>query len=147
MALGQATTGEMVGILLSETSLNNMGVNKMKSETNKVDLEGQIEQVVDRKLGETKEEIMIAVDSILGEKILTGREAILDVLERASVDTDFMAKLAENHAKALNDYPGLIWEEKAAIGSGDIRQIEKWVGKLTPDQSRWLWARLQQERW
>ncbi len=118
----------------------------MQPEINKGKLEGQIEKAVDKKLSETKEEIMNAVDNILGEKILVGREAILDVLERAAVDTDFMAQLAEKPDDALKGY-GLTYDEKAAIGSGDIRQIEEWVGKLTPAQSKWLWARLQQERW
>ncbi len=118
----------------------------MQPETSKGNLEDQIEKAVDRKLGETKEEIMNAVDNILGEKILMGREAILDVLERAAVDTDFMAQLADKPYEALQGY-GLTYDEKAAISSGDIRQIEEWVGKLTPEQSKWLWARLQQERW
>jgi hypothetical protein len=70
----------------------------------------------------------------------------LTVLEKAAIDTDFMAQLAENPAQALRGY-GLTSEEKAAISSGDIRRIEEWVGKLTREQSKWLWARLQQERW
>ncbi len=109
-------------------------------------VEKEIEKAIDDRLAETKEDILRAVDYVLGEKILTGREAILDVLERAALDTDFMALLAENPTEALVDY-GLTFEEKAAITSGDINQIEEWIGKLTREQSTWLWARMQQEKW
>ena len=109
-------------------------------------VEKEIEKAIDDRLAETKAEIMRAVDYVLGEKILTGREAILEVLERAARDTDFMALLAENPQEAFQDYD-LTPEEKAAISSGDISQIEEWIGKLTREQSQWLWARLQQEKW
>ncbi len=112
----------------------------------KDEAEKEIEKVIDHKLAETKSEIMRSVDYILGQKTPAGKEAILDILERAAVDTDFMAQLAEKPNEALRDY-GLTYDEKAAIDSGDIRQIEEWVGKLTPQQSKWLQARLQQERW
>jgi len=108
----------------------------------KDEAEEEIEKVIDRKLAETKSEIMRSVDYILGRKTLAGKEAILEILDRAVVDTDFMAQLSENPDKALRDY-GLTWEEKAAILSGDIRQVEDWVGKLTPQQSQWLESRLQ----
>ena len=48
---------------------------------------------------------------------------------------------------------GRSYNDAAMNGGGiildlqDVNQIEKWVGKLTPRQSQWLWARLQQERW
>jgi len=109
-------------------------------------VEKEIEKAISTKLNETKAEIMRAVNHVLDEKILTGREAILDVLERAALDMDFMALLAENPGVALQDYE-LTPEEKAAITSGDINRIEEWVGKLTREQSTWLWARLQQEKW
>jgi len=105
-----------------------------------------IEPAFEPSLVDAKEEVVETAKQIWGEITLTGREAILDVLERAAVDTGFMALLAENSPEALKGY-GLTLEEKAAISSGDINQIEKWVGKLTPRQSTWLWARLQMERW
>jgi formate dehydrogenase alpha subunit len=73
-------------------------------------------------------------------------KAILSVLDRASKDNKFFAKLAENSFEALKDY-NLSPEEKAAISSGDIRQIESWVGKLDERLRTWLIARLQQEKW
>jgi hypothetical protein len=72
--------------------------------------------------------------------------AVLAVLDRATQDNDFFARLAENPAEALKEYD-LTPEEKAAIASGDIRKIESWVGKLDERLRTWLIARLQQERW
>jgi len=72
--------------------------------------------------------------------------AVLAVLDRATQDNDFFARLAENPAEALKEYE-LTPEEKAAIASGDIRKIESWVGKLDERLRTWLIARLQQEKW
>ena len=129
----------------SATVLLNRLINDQMLEA-KDKIEDEIEKAMGEKLTEVKEEIMQILDQKLGERILSGREAILSVLEKAAVDTDFMAELAENPAEALRSYD-LTAEEKAAIGSGDIRRIEEWVGKLTREQSKWLWQRLQQERW
>jgi hypothetical protein len=112
----------------------------------KEEVERKIERAVDEKFSEAKQALMDTVDRILVERILTGREAILAVLEKAAADSDFMAHLTENPEEALQGY-GLTPEEKAAINSGDIQKIEEWAGKLTHEQSKWLWARLQQERW
>ena len=73
-------------------------------------------------------------------------KAILAVLDRATQDNAFFARLAENPAEALKEYD-LTAEEKAAIASGDIRKIESWVGKLDERLRRWLIARLQRESW
>jgi len=73
-------------------------------------------------------------------------KAVLAVLDRASQDNAFFARLAENPVEALKEYD-LTPEEKAAIASGDIRKIESWVGKLDERLKRWLIARLQQEKW
>ncbi|MBE0480941.1 MAG: hypothetical protein IBX68_08170 [Dehalococcoidia bacterium] len=83
----------------------------------------------------------------MSKEFLKGRELILAVLERAAEDTDFQARLAENATEALADYYTLTSEECAALACGDIRKIEKWVGKLDKRLSKWLWARLQQESW
>jgi len=72
--------------------------------------------------------------------------AVLAVLDRATQDNDFFARLAENPAEALKEYE-LTSEEKVAIISGDIRKIESWVGKLDDRLRTWLIARLQQEKW
>jgi predicted molibdopterin-dependent oxidoreductase YjgC len=73
-------------------------------------------------------------------------KAVLSVLDRATQDNAFFARLAENPAKALKEYD-LTAEEKMAIASGDIRKIESWVGKLDERLKKWLIARLQQEKW
>jgi len=76
----------------------------------------------------------------------SGKEAILAVLGRAADDHTYLARLAEDPAEALSEYD-LTWEEKAALGSGDIRRIESWVGKLDKRLSTWINCRLQQEKW
>jgi len=72
--------------------------------------------------------------------------AVLAVLDRATQDNAFFARLAENPAEALEEY-NLTSEEKAALASGDIRKIESWVGKLDKRLKEWLIARMQQEKW
>ncbi len=73
-------------------------------------------------------------------------KAVLAVLDRATQDNAFLARLAENPAKALKEYD-LTPEEKIAVASGDIRKIESWVGKLDERLKKWLVARLAQEKW
>ena len=76
---------------------------------------------------------------------LKGREAILEVLARAADDSGFLAQLADNPGEALKGYYTLTQEELAALASGDIKKLEKWLGKL--DLATWLWCRLSQEKW
>ncbi|MCX8126424.1 MAG: Os1348 family NHLP clan protein [Dehalococcoidia bacterium] len=76
-----------------------------------------------------------------------GKKTILAVLERAAEEAQFQARLADNPSEALAEYYILTPEEKAALASGDIRKIEKWLGKLDPRLTSWLWARLGQEKW
>jgi formate transporter len=75
-----------------------------------------------------------------------GRKALLAVLSRASADTDFMARLAQNPDEALQEYQ-LTNEEKAALASGDIKWIESKLGTLAEPLRTWLNARLAQEKW
>jgi hypothetical protein len=79
-------------------------------------------------------------------KAPSGEQAILQILARAADDHKFLARLAENPGKVLEEYD-LTWEEKAALASGDLRRIESWVGKLDERLSTWIWCRLQQEKW
>ena len=78
-------------------------------------------------------------------EVLSGREAILAVLQRAAEDSSFLAQLADDPARALEGY-NLTSEERAALASGDIRRVEAWVGRLDERLSTWLWCRLQQEK-
>lgn len=80
------------------------------------------------------------------ERAVSGKKAILDVLGRAADDHKFLARLAEDPAKVLQEYD-LSLEERAALASGDICRIESWVGKLDQRLGTWLWCRLQQEKW
>jgi len=79
-------------------------------------------------------------------ELLSGKDAILEVLARAADDHKFLARLAEDPAKVLKEYD-LTSEERAALASGDLRRIESWVGKLDKRLSTWVWCRLQQEKW
>lgn len=79
-------------------------------------------------------------------KAPSGKEAILAVLAKAADDHKFLARLAENPSKVLQEY-NLTSEQKAALASGDLRRIESWVGKLDKRLSTWIWCRLQQEKW
>ncbi len=71
---------------------------------------------------------------------------ILDVLERAAEDDDFIAQLTDHGHEALQGYR-LTWGEEAALLSGDLGWIEARVGKLDARQRTWLECRLQQEKW
>ena len=84
---------------------------------------------------------------IPSEKRLEGREAILAVLAKAADDKEFVARLAEDPARELMDYYTLTKEELAALISGDIKKIEKWVGKLDKRHAAWLWGRISLEKW
>jgi PP-loop superfamily ATP-utilizing enzyme len=83
---------------------------------------------------------------VVERKAPAGKEAILEILGKAADDHKFLARLAENPIKVLEDY-NLTVEEKAALATGDLRRIEKWVGKLDERLSTWIWCRLQQEKW
>jgi len=76
----------------------------------------------------------------------TGGKALLAVLSRARDDSSFLARLAENPTRALEDYD-LTSKEKAALLSGDIRWIESKLGVLDEPLRTWLTARLAQEKW
>ena len=69
------------------------------------------------------------------------------MLARAADDSKFLARLAENPREALEECYALTQEEMAALVSGDIKKIEKWLGKLDQRHATWLWCRLSQEKW
>jgi len=80
----------------------------------------------------------------------TGRSAgtddVIRVLERAARDREFIVQLTEHGSTALAGY-NLSSEARAALLSGDIRWVERHVGKLNDRQKAWLLCRLEQERW
>ena len=80
-------------------------------------------------------------------QVKTGKEVILEVLGRAADDSTFLAQLADDPQTALAPYYTLTNAERAALISGDIKQIEGWVGKLDKRLATWLWCRLSQEKW
>jgi len=83
----------------------------------------------------------------VGGEVVSEREELLAVLERAANESEFLARLAEDPHEALKEYYSLTAEERAALASGDIRKIESWVGKLDKELATWLWCRLSQEKW
>jgi hypothetical protein len=97
-------------------------------------------------LDELEKDLSNRAIEVKKEKAPSGKEAILQILGRAADDHRFLARLAENPARVLKDYD-LTSEEKAALASGDLRRIEKWVGKLDKRLCTWIWCRLQQEKW
>jgi hypothetical protein len=78
--------------------------------------------------------------------VLSGKEAIRDVLSRAAVDQKFLARLAENPHKVLTEY-NLTLEERTALARGDIARIESWLGQLDEPLRTWFTVRMTRERW
>ncbi|MDY6892747.1 MAG: Os1348 family NHLP clan protein [Chloroflexota bacterium] len=97
-------------------------------------------------LEELEKDMPVKSTKKVERKAVSGKEAILEILERAADDRKFLARMAENPTKVLEEYD-LTSEEKAALASGDLRRIESWVGKLDKRLSTWVWCRLQQEKW
>lgn len=77
---------------------------------------------------------------------LIHRDEVIRVLERAAVDSEFVASLFYYGADALQDYD-LTGPEKLAVLTGDVQWIESQLGPLTPTQKRWLESRLSAEVW
>ena len=71
------------------------------------------------------------------EQALIHEEEIIEVLERAASDGEFVHNLLHHWADALEGYD-LTGPEKLALLTGDIEWIEDQVGPLTPTQRRWL---------
>jgi hypothetical protein len=74
------------------------------------------------------------------------REIIIEILSRAASDQKFLARLAENPYKVLQEYD-LGPEEMAALARGDISKIESWVGKLDSRLQTWISVKGTQDKW
>jgi hypothetical protein len=76
------------------------------------------------------------------------KKALLAVIKRATEDSVFYGQLAENHAKALEDYD-LTREERTALAAADVRWIESHVGTKLDERimSRVLIPLLSREAW
>jgi len=93
----------------------------------------------------TPEELLKAVELAIetaasrppDEQGLIHREEIIEVLERAASDGEFVHNLLHHWADALEGYD-LTGPEKLALLTGDIEWIEKHAGPLTATQRRWL---------
>jgi DNA-binding response OmpR family regulator len=112
----------------------------------------------------TDDEIKYAVDGVLkgrqsisadqviqkveskDEEKLIQKQKVLSVLERTLNDEKFWIDLMENPSSTLESFH-LSHEAKAAIASGDLKWIEKHVGKLTREQLAFMYKRLEREAW
>jgi len=61
-----------------------------------------------------------------GRKVMS-KEAVLEVLKRATENTSFYSQLAQDYATVLKEYD-LTPQETIAIGTGDVRWIESHIG-------------------
>ena len=77
---------------------------------------------------------------------LIHKEEMIEVLERAAVDSEFVANLLYRGVDALEQY-SLTGPEKLALLTGDIRWIESYIGPLSSTQKLWLEQRLTAEIW
>ena len=98
------------------------------------------------------EEVVKAIEESLKEGTILSdekaqKEAILAVLGRAADDPKFFSRLSGDTHETLKEYYHLTSEQRAALASGDIQKIERWVGKLDERLATWLWCRLSQEQW
>jgi formate dehydrogenase alpha subunit len=82
----------------------------------------------------------------ISKHVVSGKEAMLSALYRASREPGFIAKLAGDPQGALKDYK-LNDAEKAAILSGDVGKIEALTGKLNDRLRVWILSRSDQEKW
>jgi hypothetical protein len=97
-------------------------------------------------LRELERDLTAEKEKVPEKEVVSGKEAILEVLGKAADDHKFLARLAEDPTAVLEKF-NLTSEQKAALASGDLRRIESWVGKLDKRLSTWIWCRLQQEKW
>ena len=77
---------------------------------------------------------------------MMSRQAVLQVLERAGRDIRFIGQLTDETSRTLREYD-LTLEEAGALMSGDIRWLERYLGKLNGVLSAWPNCRLQQEHY
>lgn len=102
----------------------------------------------------TPEQLLKAVSSALEiaatqppeEQALIHHEEMIRVLERVASDGEFLTRLLEHAADALEEYD-LTGPEKLALLTGDIEWIEEQIGSLTRSQRRWLDLRRSAEIW
>jgi len=80
------------------------------------------------------------------EQTLLHKEEIITVLQRAALDSDFITTLLYQGADALDGYQ-LTGPEKLALLTGDIEWIENSLGRLRPEQRRWLETRSDPHIW
>ena len=81
-----------------------------------------------------------------GGKASPARETILEVLARAADDRKFLARLAENPYRVLQEYD-LSEEARLALARADAEKLESWVGPLDERLRTWPNVRRSQVNW
>jgi hypothetical protein len=80
------------------------------------------------------------------EQNLIHKEEVVQVLERAAMDGDFVSRRLFDGTDAFQKY-NLANAEKLAILTGELHWIENQMGALSPKQKRWLEQRSMAEIW
>ncbi len=79
-----------------------------------------------------------------GRRTGAARDVILATLARnadnAGAPAGALSSLASRTSP--NIYYTLTREELTALAKGNVKQIERWVGRLDKSRARWLWNRL-----
>lgn len=80
------------------------------------------------------------------KQTISHRDEMIKVLEMAAVDDQFMQKIIQHGADALDDFR-LTSAEKLALITGDVKWIESEMGPLKAHQKEWLESRMSAEVW
>lgn len=91
----------------------------------------------DEFLGSVDAVVAAAATRVQEKQEVIHKEEILQILDRATTDSEFEYNLAHHWAEALEGYP-LTPAEKLALLTGDVDWIEKQAGPLTKSQKRRL---------
>lgn len=79
-------------------------------------------------------------------RVLRANDVILMVLGRAADDRKFLARLAENPYRVLQEYD-LSEEARLALARADVEKLESWVGPLDERLRTWPKVRRSQRNW
>ena len=79
-------------------------------------------------------------------RVFPAREVILQVLARAADDHKFLARLAENPHRVLQEYD-LGEDERLVLAQADAEILESWVGPLDERLRTWPKVRRNQNTW
>ena len=67
---------------------------------------------------------------------------ILTILAHSADDPEAMSSPTSRTSPSM--YYTLTRDELTALAKGNVKQIERWVGRLDKSRARWLWNRLRE---